>query len=148
MSFMDNYFGVATKRKASDELPEQSSAKKQKTPAIARDKWNSSWDKAFPWAEKLDVDGQLRAICAWCRDSKKGNSMATCGSPNLQGSTFSKHEKTREHLLSAAAHNAKQRKETVPQVHHSVLLFIVNFLIRMNLNSLLVTRQMTLFHRL
>ena len=67
MSFMDNYFGVATKRKASDELPEQSSAKKQKTPAIACDKWNSSWDKAFPWAEKLEVDGQLRAICAWCR---------------------------------------------------------------------------------
>ena len=116
LNTLDSYFGLGGKRKADDKLSEETSAKKQKNPVIARDKWNSKWDKAFPWAEKHDVDGQLPAICAWCRDSKKGNSMATCGSPNLQGSTFSKHEISKEHLLAAAAHNAKQRKETVPLV--------------------------------
>ena len=44
--------------------------------------------------------------------------MAPCGLPNWQESTFAKHEATRlrEHLLAATAYNARQRKETVPQV--------------------------------
>ena len=115
---LDSYFGLAGKRKTNSDVTdsEENSAKKQKTPAIACDKWNTKWDKAYPWAEKREVDGQLRAFCGWCRDANKGNSMATCGSPNLQGSTFAKHEATREHLLAATAYNARQRKETVPQV--------------------------------
>ena len=105
------------KGKATDQPSEQSPAKVAKTvPAIHRDKWQPKWDKTFPWAEKLESNGQLRAICVWCKDAKKTNSMATCGSPNLQGSTFSKHEKTQEHLLAAKAHRVKGRQETVPQV--------------------------------
>ena len=42
--------------------------------------------------------------------------MAPCGLSSRQGSTFAKHEATREHLLAATAYNARQRKETVPQV--------------------------------
>ena len=112
---LDSYFGLCHKRKADNELSQENCAKRQKTPVTARDKFQTKWDKAYPWAEKQDIDGQLRAFCVWCRESKKSNSMATCGSPNLQGSTFVKHETMKEQLLAAAAHIAKQRRETVPR---------------------------------
>ena len=37
----------------------------------SRDKWFSNWDVTFPWLQKLDAEGQERAICNWCKDSKK-----------------------------------------------------------------------------
>ena len=47
----------------------------------------SNWDVTFPWLQKLDAEGQLRAVCTWCIESKKNNAMGTTGTPNLQTST-------------------------------------------------------------
>lgn len=46
---LDSYFGVAGKRLVMNFLRIHVVPKKT---VIARDKWNSKWDKAFPWAEK------------------------------------------------------------------------------------------------
>ena len=58
-------------------MTEENSAKKKTV--IAHDKWNTKWDKAYPWAEKLEADGQVRAFYGWCRDANRSNSMASCG---------------------------------------------------------------------
>ena len=117
---LDSFFGV--KRKASDEpTNEQSVSKAAKsdsngTPKKVRDAWRSEWNKSFPWIEKVQCDGQTKAICLWCKNSGKTNSMATTGSCNLQSSTFSRHESSRDHLMATEAHRAKQKRTAINQV--------------------------------
>jgi len=121
---LDKYFGV--KRKNDEDLNEiQNCAKVARTDSSDAtlskckkvcDAWLSVWSQNFPWIDKIDYDGQTRAICHWCKECGKVNSMATTGSSNLQSSAFSRHETSRDHLLAAEAHHAKQRKATVQHV--------------------------------
>jgi hypothetical protein len=61
-----------------DTIPKAKNLKRE------RNTWKSEWKRTFPWLEKNEKDGNLLAICAWCKASKRSNSMATVGSPNLQ----------------------------------------------------------------
>ncbi|KAL3885404.1 hypothetical protein ACJMK2_025467 [Sinanodonta woodiana] len=98
---LDKYFGV--KRKNDEDLNEiQNCAKVARTDSSDAtlskckkvcDAWLSVWSQNFPWIDKIDYDGQTRAKC--------------------HCSTFSRHETSRDHLLAAEAHHAKQRKATV-----------------------------------
>ena len=84
------------------------------------DKWQISWEKTYPWLEKIEKDGQVRAICTWCRDSKRNTAMAITGSSNLQVSTFSRHEDVREHLWAVQARKMKQSRTTVSQIAEKI----------------------------
>lgn len=85
-----------------------------------RDAWQQGWERTFPWLEKNEKDGQVRALCSWCRQSNRTNSMATTGSPNLQVSTFSRHESTRDHLFSVQARRAKDKRATVQHIADTI----------------------------
>lgn len=118
---LDSFFGISQKRKRDEETDnsEKNSSEKNKEnvpPAKkARDTWNAMWIKQFPWLEKLtDNDGKLKAVCSWCKKFGRTNSMATQGTPNLQSSTFSRHESTKDHLLAVQAHHATEKKVTAP----------------------------------
>lgn len=89
---LDSFFGV--KRKA-DAEPENREKVRQKidennkenvvpvgTPR-KRDAWQQGRERSFPWLEKIEKDGQVRALCSLCRLSNRTNSMASSGSPNL-----------------------------------------------------------------
>ena len=97
---LDKYFGV--KRKNDEDLNEvQNGAKVARTDSSDAtlykckkvcDAWLSVWSQSFPWIDKIDYDGQTRAICHWCKKCGKVNSMARTGSSNLQSSAFSRHD--------------------------------------------------------
>ena len=81
-----------------------------------RDKFDNAWERTFPWIQKIEIDGQVRAVCTWCKDTKRNNAMASSGTPNLQVSTFSRHEKSKEHMWAAQSRQLKKTKSTVPQI--------------------------------
>ena len=58
----------------------------------------------------MEEGEQARIICAWCKDAKKKNPLATIGSTNLQVSAFARHEINPEHLLIADSHRNKKSK--------------------------------------
>ena len=121
------------KRKA-DEDPEVRETSRQRTtsvsdkeneppsdtssPAGKRDRvrYDPGWERTFPWLQKTETEGQVRAICVWCKETKRSNSMATSGTPNLQVSTFSRHEKSKDHMWAAQTRQMKKSKATVPQM--------------------------------
>lgn len=126
---LDSFFGV--KRKA-DAEPENREKVRQKidennkenvvpvgTPR-KRDAWQQGRERSFPWFEKIEKDGQVRALCSLCRLSNRTTSMATSGSPNLQVSTFSRHESTRDHLFSVQAQRAKDKRATVQHIADTI----------------------------
>ncbi|XP_045187536.2 zinc finger protein 862-like [Mercenaria mercenaria] len=94
----------------------------QKKSKRIRTVWNDSWFRSFPWIEKVNENDNVKAMCSWCKLSKRTNSMATNGSPNLQSSTFSRHENTKDHLLAAEAHQAKKKNTTVKQVVETIAI--------------------------
>ena len=64
---METFLGM--KRKVLNQCDQSRSVTKvRKTEHKSRDKWFSNWDVTFPWLQKLDAEGQLRAICTWCKE--------------------------------------------------------------------------------
>ena len=64
---MEKFLGM--KRKAPDQCDQYRSVTKlTKTVHKSRDKWSSNWGVSFPWLQKLDAEGQLRAISTWCKE--------------------------------------------------------------------------------
>ena len=64
---MEKFLGK--KRKVPDQCDQSRSVTKvRKTEHKSRDKWFSNWDVTFPWLQKLDVEGQLRAFCTWRKE--------------------------------------------------------------------------------
>ena len=64
---METFLGMT--RKAPDQCDQSRSVTKvRKTKHKSPDKWFSNLDVTFPWLQKLDAVGQLRAICTWCKE--------------------------------------------------------------------------------
>jgi hypothetical protein len=110
-------FQFVGKRKKPDDVSECENEILAKKAKKERNSWNDAWNRTFPWLEKsTNKDGSVSALCTWCKDSKRTNSMATTGTPNLQSSTFSRHEKTKDHLLAAEARQHKKQNKMIKQV--------------------------------
>ena len=82
-----------------------------------RRKWQTSWQKQFPWLEKkvvgADQDYDVLAVCRWCREAGKSNAFAR-GSGNLRASAFIRHEtRNPDHTVIVFGRKAKVQGSTI-----------------------------------
>ena len=65
---------LAIKCKACDELPElniSKAAKKDSKAIPLKVHYNGKMTgQIYPWADKVDSEGQVKAICLWCKAAK------------------------------------------------------------------------------